>query len=135
MCDYFVTSVFLQNNIRMGIILFLLVGAVDLVYFGLKKSPYQKELSYGVVLSAVTIIFITQVVTGNILLSVPLLIVAAAMSALFFDRTLIKLSFVYCALMLIAEYIILKMKTGAFVIPIVTLLECLVAIAACGFII
>ena len=126
---------FLQNNVLMGIILLLLVGAVDLAYLGLKNSQYQRELSYCIVFSAVSIIFVTQVVTGNILLSVPLIIVAAALSALFFDKKLIKLSFAYCAVLFTFEYVILNMRNGGLTIPVVTYLECMVAIVACAFII
>lgn len=126
---------FLQKNILMGIILFLMVGAVDAVYFRLRNSDDLKRLSYFVVLSAVTIIFITQVVTGNILLSCPLIIVAAALSALFFDRTLIKLSFLICGILFTLEYIILNIRTGGMVISVVMYLECIVCIVACAFLI
>lgn len=143
LCIYFLTACavvlspmyFLQKNVLMGLLVLLMVAAVDGIYLWLRNSNHQKGLTYTVILSAVTIIFITQVVTGNILLSVPLIIVAAALSGLFFDLALIKLSFLCCGILFVAEYIILNARAGELTISVVMFAECLVCILACAFLI
>lgn len=135
-CALILSPVYLmKKDILMAFILFLMVGTVDLVYWKMKNSRYQKELSYGVVISAITIIFITQIVTGNILLSVPLIIVAGSLSSLFFDRKLIKISFFCCLVLFTVEYIVLNLQTGGLIIPVVTYAECMVCILVCAAIV
>ncbi|MBR4953396.1 MAG: hypothetical protein IKZ30_02655 [Oscillospiraceae bacterium] len=124
-----------RGNMGMGLLVALSVAVVDVVYFARRKHNNLVPLSYFVVLAAVVIIFMTQVASGNIMLSVPLIMVAAAMSALFFDLRLIKLSFVLCGVLFAAEFAILSLMSGGLVITVVIFAECMVAIIAMGFLV
>lgn len=124
-----------RGNIGMGLLVALSVAVVDVVYFARRKSEKLVSLAYFVVLSAVVIIFLTQVASGNIMLSVPLIMVAAAMSALFFDLRLIKLSFGLCAVLFVLEFILLSLRAGELVITIVVFAECMVCIIALAFLV
>ena len=125
----------LRGDIPMGLLVMASVAIVDGVYVMKRNGENLKSLAYFVVLSAVVIIFLTQIASGNIMLSVPLIMVAAAMSALFFELKLIRLSFTLCSVLYVLEFALLSIKAGGLVITPVIFAECLVAIVACAFLV
>ena len=120
-----------QKNFMMAFLIIGMVLVVDGIYLAFRHSEHIDALSRFVIVAANIIICITQIVSGNVLLSAALIIVAGSLSILFFRPDYIKLGFSCSLILFIAEYIFLCMQKGELVISVVMFVECLVCITAC----
>lgn len=138
-CIYFLTgcAVFLgpsyiaQKNFMMAFLIISMVAVVDIIYLAFRHSAYLDTLSRFVIVAANVIICTTQIVTGNVLLSASLIIVAGSLSILFFRPDYIRLGFGCSFVLFIFEYAFLCIKNGAPAISPVMFAECLVCIIMC----
>ena len=123
------------GNLAMGIILVVMAAIVDGTYFALRNSEHQKELGFFVVISAVVIISVTQIVSRDMEFVVPMLMVAASLSALFYDVKLVRISFGLALLMYGIQFLINSLQAGETAVPVLRFLESLTAIFVCGILV
>ena len=122
----------LSGRIAMGTLLIALVAILDAVYYFVRKKNRHTELSYIVVLSAVVIIAVTQIVSGDISFTVQMLMVTVSLSVLFFDLRLIKLTTVLALALFTVQYAVLSIKNHELVLSILRYVESNTAIIMTG---
>lgn len=116
-------------------ILVVLCTAILMPCQFLAKPSNIRILSYYLIVNVNILLFIVVGVTGNIEASAPLYICTGAMAALFFNTTLVKVSFISGALFYLMQCIILSIQAGALINSPVVLLECLIAILVSFFLV
>lgn len=132
---FFVPLYLVKGQYVLAITIFALVAAVVAPYFFWLKPEHMRAFSRYVIFVANFTIFLSQTIANNLLVSTPLIIVSGAMSALFFDLSLVKFGFILSASLYTIQYILLSILHGELIVSLTIFGECMVAILACAFVV
>ena len=124
----FVLMYLLQGSLLSGGLILLLVAALVVPVLATANENNVMAFARLYAVGINLIVFIAAISTGNYLPSAPLYICAIALNTLFLDRPLLDLCTGVSAGSFLLETVVLSLRGGALVAPIILVVECVAAI-------
>ena len=122
----------LKGNYLLGSLIILVTLGVDAVYLFSRNKHPSKAAASVILFCANLVILITQIVSGNVVLSAVLFICGGAMSASFFETYFVKFTFACDVAFFIIVCAAVSIRKGALAADAQVIAECLLCMVAIG---
>lgn len=104
------------------------------VFFGINKIKEVFLCNYFCI-GLNILIFVVTTIERDYIACIPLFICAGTISSIFYDTKLVKVSFLFAIIFFIIEISVLSFISGSMVLEFFVILECVLAIATCFFLV
>lgn len=134
-CCIFIFVDLLEAAYIQALILFLF-GAILLVpiFLGINKVNESILCNYFCIGLSI-VVFVATAIDRDYIACIPLFICSGTISAIFFDTKLIKISFLLSIILFILEITILSVISGSMVLDLFIVIECVLGIGTCFFLV
>ncbi len=134
-CIPFIILYLIEGNyFGAGLILIAELALCLPILLGVEKFDTEKLCKY-LVAGVGVIILCPNLSSGEFEAAAPLFICGGAISAMFFETSLVKIGYLSAFLCYVADIVIMSIIQGHLVMNVIVLAECLLAIGVCAFLV